>query len=87
MYIIQKVCIYLIQQTDRNFKNHIMNKYAATPCNIKMKLMSKDVNIEKVCKNMWEVYTFERDMPAKHKLLFSKKPYIIATYYLDAINN
>jgi len=63
-----------------------MNKYAATPCNIKMVLMAKDVNVEKVCTNLWEVYTFERDMPTKYKLQFSGKPYIIATYYLDAIN-
>lgn len=64
-----------------------MNKYAATPCNIKMKLTSANgVNVEKVCKNMWEVYTFERDMPTKHKLQFSKIPYVIATYYLDNIN-
>jgi hypothetical protein len=61
------------------------NKYSKTPCNIKIKLMAKGINIEKVCTNLWEVYTFERDMPCKHGLLFSKKPYIVATIYLDAI--
>jgi hypothetical protein len=61
------------------------NKYSKTPCNIKMKLMSKGINIEKICKNLWEVYTFERDMPTKHGLQFSGKPYIIATIYLDGI--
>jgi len=62
-----------------------MNKYAKTPCNIKMKLMSKDVNVEKICKNLWEVYTFERDMPTKYGLQFSGKPYIVSKTDLDAI--
>ena len=61
------------------------NKYSKTPCNIKMKLMSKGVNIEKVCTNLWEVYIFERDMPTKHGLQFSGKPYVVAKIDLDAI--
>jgi hypothetical protein len=62
------------------------NKYSQTPCNIKMRLSSANgINVERVCANMWEVYTFERDMPTKHGLQFSKIPYFIATYYLDNI--
>jgi hypothetical protein len=61
------------------------NKYSKTPCNIKIKLIAKGINIEKVCTNLWEVYTFERDMPTKHGLQFSGKPYIIGRTYLDAI--
>lgn len=61
------------------------NKYSKTPCNIKMKLMSKDINIEKVCTNLWDVYIFERDIATKHGLQFSGKPYIIAKIDLDAI--
>lgn len=47
--------------------------------------MSKDVNIEKVCTNLWEVYTFERDMPTKYGLQFSRKPYIIGKIYRNYI--
>jgi len=61
------------------------NKYSKTPCNIKMSLMARGVKIEKICTNLWDVHTFERDMPTKHKLQFSGKPYIIGKTYLDAI--
>ena len=49
--------------------------------------MAAGIKIEKVCTNLWEVYTFERDMPTKHKLQFSGKPYIIGKVYLDAVNS
>lgn len=61
------------------------NKYSKTPCNIKMKLMATGISVEKICTNLWDVYTFERDMPTKYGLQFSGKPYIVAKYYLDAI--
>lgn len=61
------------------------NKLSRTPCSIKMKLISKDVNVEKVCTNLWDVYIFERDMPTKYKLQFSGKPYVVGKIYLDAI--
>lgn len=62
-----------------------MNKYAKIACNIKMSLLAKGIKIEKICTNMWEVYVFERDMPCKHGLLFSKTPYIVGKVYLDRI--
>lgn len=62
------------------------NKYSKTPCNIEMSLISKDINIKKVCTNLWDVYIFERDMPIKHKLQFSGKPYVVGKKYLNAIN-
>lgn len=63
------------------------NKFSKTPCNIEMSLMAKGVNIKKVCTNLWDVYTFERDMATKHGLQFSGKPYIIGKKYLDTIAN
>jgi protein tyrosine/serine phosphatase len=51
---------------------------------VKMTLISKGVNIEKVCTTEIEIYTFERDMPAKHNLLFSNKPYLIKKVNLEA---
>jgi hypothetical protein len=62
------------------------NKYSKTPYNIEMSLIAIGVNIKKVCTNLWDVYIFERDMPTKHKLQFSGKPYVIGRKYLDAIN-
>ena len=53
---------------------------------VKMTLISKEVNIEKICTTESQIYKFKRDMPAKHGLLFSKKPYIIGKVYLDNIN-
>lgn len=50
--------------------------------NIEMSLIAKGVNIKKHCNNEFEVYMFERDMPAKNGLLFSKKPYLIGKKYL-----
>jgi hypothetical protein len=61
------------------------NKYSKTPCNIKMVLSGPGVYIEKICTNLWDVYVFERDIPTKHGLQFSKKPYYIGKTYLDAI--
>ena len=52
--------------------------------NIEMSLISKGVNIKKVCRTQREVFTFERDMPAKYDLLFSKKPYLIGKRNLNA---
>lgn len=47
-----------------------------------MTLLSKGIKVTKVCKNNSEVYKFERDMPAKYNLLFSKTPYIIGKKYI-----
>jgi hypothetical protein len=51
---------------------------------VKIALISKGINIEKVCTTEREVHTFERDMPAKHNLLFSNKPYLIKKVNLEA---
>lgn len=44
---------------------------------VKMSLITKGIKIEKVCASEREIRTFERDMPAKYNLLFSKMPYVI----------
>ena len=51
---------------------------------IKMTLIAKGVNVEKVCTSERECFVFERDMPAKYNLLFSKIPYVIGKRNLDA---
>jgi hypothetical protein len=51
---------------------------------IKMSLISKGIKVEKVCTNQREVFTFERDMPAKYNLLFSGIPYVIGKRNLEA---
>lgn len=56
-------------------------------CNIKMTLVSKGINIEKICKNEFEVYQFERDMPAKYNLLFSNIPYAIGKINLNYLTS
>lgn len=61
------------------------NRLSKTPCNIKMVLMAKDLRVEKICTNLWDVHIFERDIATKHKLQFSGKPYVIGKTYLDAI--
>lgn len=50
-----------------------------------MVLMAKDLRVEKICTNLWDVHIFERDIATKHKLQFSGKPYVIGKTYLDAI--
>ena len=52
---------------------------------IKMTLISKGIREEKICTTEREVFVFERDMPAKHGLLFSKTPYIVGKTNLNAI--
>jgi len=52
---------------------------------IKMTLISKGIKVEKICKTEHECYIFERDMPAKYGLLFSKIPYAIGWMDLNAI--
>lgn len=49
---------------------------------IKMQLISKGIKVEKVCTSEYEAYIFERDMPAKYNLLFSKIPYAVGKRYL-----
>ena len=49
---------------------------------IKMTLVSKGIKVEKICTTEKEAFIFERDMPAKHQLLFSKIPYAIGKRYL-----
>lgn len=49
---------------------------------IKMTLISKGIKVEKICKSEIECFKFERDMPAKYNLLFSKIPYVIGKRYL-----
>ena len=48
----------------------------------KMTLLSKNLKIEKKCNTERECFVFERDMPAKYNLLFSKETYIIVKKYL-----
>jgi hypothetical protein len=50
---------------------------------VKMTLISEGIKVEKVCSTQREIFTFERDMPAKYGLLFSKKPYVIGKTYID----
>jgi len=47
-----------------------------------MTLLSKGIKVTKVCKNERECFKFERDMPAKYNLLFSKTPYVIGKKYI-----
>ena len=51
---------------------------------IKMTLISKGIKVEKICTTQHEVFIFERDIPAKYHLLFSKTPYIIGKINLNA---
>lgn len=51
---------------------------------IKMSLISKGINVEKICATQREVFNFERDMPAKYNLLFSKTPYVIGKVNMTA---
>ena len=44
---------------------------------IKMTLISKGIKVEKVCTTEREVFTFERDMPARYGLLWSGTPYAV----------
>ena len=47
-----------------------------------MSLLSKGIKVTKVCKNANECFKFERDMPAKYNLLFTKTPYVIGKKYI-----
>ena len=51
--------------------------------NIEMSLISKYVNIKKICKTEREVFTFKRDMPSKYDLVFYRTPYVIGERNLD----
>jgi len=51
---------------------------------IEMSLISEGIKVKKLCKSEKECYVFERDMPAKYNLLFSKIPYLIGKKYLEA---
>jgi hypothetical protein len=53
---------------------------------IKMTLISKGIKVEKICNNEKEAFIFERDMPAKYNLLYSKIPYAIGKMYLPLTN-
>jgi hypothetical protein len=44
---------------------------------IEMSLIAKGIKVKKVCKSEKECFIFERDMPSKYNLLFSKTPYVI----------
>ena len=48
-----------------------------------MSLLSKGIKVTKVCKNANECFKFERDMPAKYNLLFTKTPYVIGKRYIN----
>jgi hypothetical protein len=52
---------------------------------VKMTLIAKGIQVEKICTSEREITTFERDMPAKYNLLFSKKPYAIGKMDLNAL--
>lgn len=49
---------------------------------IEMSLIAKNILVKKLCKNETEAYKFERDMPAKHGLLFSGLPYVIGKKFI-----
>ena len=49
---------------------------------IKMSLISKGINVVKIC-NEKEAWIFERDQPSKYGLLFSKTPYAIGKKILQ----
>ena len=49
---------------------------------IKMTLLSKGIKVEKICTTEKEAFIFERDMPAKYQLLFTKITYAIGKRYL-----
>ena len=65
----------------------MLNHHQPLADKVRMSLMAKDVNIVKICTTEWEVYTFYRDMPSKHGLLFSGKPYIIGEMKLKDFTN
>ena len=50
---------------------------------VKITLISKGIKESKVCFSEKELYIFERDVPAKYNLLFTKIPYIISKQNLD----
>ena len=52
---------------------------------IKMTLISKGINVSKICKTERECFVFERDMPAKYNLLFTKIPYAVGKTFIDNI--
>lgn len=52
---------------------------------VKMTLIAKGIKVEKICTSEKEVFNFERDMPAKYNLLFSKTPYMIGKMDLEAL--
>jgi hypothetical protein len=52
---------------------------------IKMTLTAKNLKIEKICTTERDCYIFERDMPSKYDLLFSKEPYFIGKINLQNI--
>ncbi len=53
---------------------------------IEMALIAPGIKVKKIVKTEKQATIFERDMPAKHKLLFTKIPYVIVRKYLDAID-
>ena len=58
------------------------NNKTTTTMKIKMTLVSPGIKVEKICKSEKEAFIFERDMPAKYELLFTKIPYAIGKRYL-----
>lgn len=58
------------------------NKLIKNIMEYEMTLLSKGIKVTKVCKNERECFKFERDMPAKYNLLFSKTPYVIGKKYI-----
>lgn len=51
-----------------------------------MSLIAKDIKVQKTCNTEKEAFIFERDMPAKHNLLYSGKPYAIGKKYIEDDN-
>ena len=60
-----------------------LKKMRSTPINQTKTLWvsGKGDVVTKNCENLAEAFLFERDMPAKHGVLFTKTPYIIKTIY------
>lgn len=50
---------------------------------VRMLLIAKGIKVEKICTSEREVIIFERDMPARYNLLFSRTPYVIGRMFID----
>ena len=77
------LCFVNLTQHNQNLLKMESTK-SQNPINQKMILWiaGRGDVVTKVCKTQLDAFLFERDMPAKYGVLFSKTPYMIKTYYL-----